>query len=322
MLTILAILGISLLGLGASTAHLTASAERAFPPGGQILTVQGRQVHVIDTGPAQPDPRLPPLVFIHGAFGAAEDFAVSIIPELARRYRCIAIDRPGHGYSARQPDSRAGTTPLTPDLQAEILRATLQALEVGERPVLVGFSLGAAVALAWGLEHPDEIAGLMLINPASHPWPTPVETSYEMPAWPLVGPLLLHTIVTPAGHLMKNAGARNVFSPAPVPEIYARAPVALALRPGSYAANSEDIRSLKAFLHRQAPRYPELQPPLTILASDTDNAASPIIHARPLAAQVPNSVMVETPGGGHPLHFSRPEAVIQAIEDLVDRVRR
>ncbi len=61
--------------------------------------------------------------------------------------------------------------------------------------------------------------------------------------------------------------------------------------------------------------------PLSILVSDHDNAASPQIHARPLAAAVPNAVLIESQGGGHPLHFSRPAEVLAAIDALAARIK-
>lgn len=304
MLTALVIAGIALFGLGAATQHLSQQAEQDFPPTGRTLFAGGIRQHVIEQGPASG----PPLVMIHGAFGAAQDFAVSIMPQTAQRYRSIAIDRPGHGYSERGTD-----VPVTPDKQARYLHAALQALNV-EKPILLGFSFGGAVALAYALQYPEETGAIVLVNTASHPWPTPVELSYRADAAPLLGPLLRYTLATPAGHLIVEDGVRSVFSPAPVAPAYARAPVALSLRPRSYHANAEDIRTLKPFLAAQAPRYPLLSVPLIVLVSDEDNAASPIIHSRPLAAAVSGAQLIEVSGGGHPLHFTRPQVVLDAID--------
>lgn len=304
MLTVLILAGVTLFGLGATTQHLSQKAERDFPAPGRTITAGGIRQHVIEQGPADG----PPLVMIHGAFGAAQDFAVSIMPETARHYRSIAIDRPGHGYSERGEDA-----PITPDKQARYLHAALQALQVN-KPILLGFSFGGAVALTYALQYPDAVGAVVLVNTASHPWPTPVETSYRMDGVPLLGPLLRYTIATPAGHLIVDKGVEGVFKPAPVTPAYARAPVALSLRPGSYHANAEDIRTLKPFLAEQARRYPSLAVPLIILVSDEDNAASPIIHSRPLAAAVPQAELIEVQGGGHPLHFTRPQLVLDAID--------
>lgn len=304
MLTVLIIASLALFGLGAATQHLAHQAERDFPPTGFMIEAGGIRQHVIEQGPAGG----PPLVMVHGAFGAAQDFAISIMPQTAPRYRSIAIDRPGHGYSERGAEA-----PVTPDKQAQYLHAALEALGI-RKPILLGFSFGGAVVLAYAMQYPEEVGAVVLINAVSHPWSTPVEPSYRLDGMPVIGPLLRYTLVTPVGHMIMDRGVESVFSPAPVSPAYAQAPLALSLRPASYHANAEDIRTLKPFLAEQAPRYPLLTMPLIVLASDKDNAASPMIHSHPLAAAVAGSELVEVPGGGHPLHFTRPQAVLQAID--------
>lgn len=309
MIIALAIAGAILAGLGATTQHLSARAEREWPPRGTFVDAGGARQHVIDMGPRD----APAVVMIHGAYGSAEEFAVSLMPATSDRFRSIAIDRPGHGYSERGTDG-----PPTPDLQARRLHAALQALDV-KKPILLGFSYGGAVALSYALQFPDEVGALLLVNTASHPWPIPVDLSYRIDGLPLLGPLLRYTVVTPVGHMVVDDGIAGVFSPAPVPPEYDKVPVSLSLRPATYAANAEDIRLLKPFLAEQSQRYPELRVPLVILVSDEDTAASPVIHSRPLAAQVPGAELIEVTGGGHPLHFSRRADVLAALERAVSR---
>jgi len=78
-----------------TTRLLVARAEGAYPRRGELLEVEGLAQHVIMRGAGRP------VVLVHGAFGAAQDFAATVIGELASRYRCVAWDRPGHGYSER-----------------------------------------------------------------------------------------------------------------------------------------------------------------------------------------------------------------------------
>ncbi len=315
ILVMLFAVAVILVGLAGASRWLTGRAEAAYPPSGQIISAAGRQVHVIRQQPKAAGQQ-PPLVFIHGAFGQAEDFRLSLMPQTAERHDSIAIDRPGHGYSAR------GEAAATPAQQAAILRAGLQALALQHKPILIGFSYGGAVALAWALAYPDEVAGILLINPASHPWPTPIDTSYRLAGLPVLGPLMLHSIVSPLGHLVMQKSAAGVFEPAAVPAAFGGVPLPLTVRPATYAANAEDIRSLKPFLAEQALHYSKLKPPLLILVSDRDNSTSPQIHAHALARQVPNATLIEVKGGGHPLHFSRPAEVLAAIAQLSEQAAR
>ena len=106
-------------------------------PPGQFVTVDGLPVHCIVHGRGRP------VVLVHGNGTMAEDFAISgLIDRLAARYRVIAIDRPGFGYTAR-PRHRVWTA----QAQAVLLHRVLEQLDV-ERPLVVGHSWGTLVALA------------------------------------------------------------------------------------------------------------------------------------------------------------------------------
>jgi pimeloyl-ACP methyl ester carboxylesterase len=303
MLTALILLGAALFGLGATSEHLTAQAEQTFPPTGRLIEAGGIRQHVIEHGEGAP------LVMIHGAYGFAEDFAVSLMPQTQQHYRSIAIDRPGHGYTEQgNPDYAA-----TPDGQARYLRAALNRLGV-KKPILLGFSYGGAVALSYALQYPDEVAALVLISPASHPWRQTAALPFGIADAPLIGPVLKHTIVTPVGAILKDSAVDSVFAPEPVPATFRKTPVALSLRPADFAATAREVRALDDFLRGQAPRYSALRLPVVIVVNDADRSVSSFIHGRPLAAQIPGAELVVTNGGGHPLHFSRPAAVLAAID--------
>ena len=124
-------------------------AEREHPPAGQFVTVDGVRLHYIERGEG------PPVVLLHGNVVTAEDFDTSGVLDLvAKRHRVIAFDRPGFGYSDRPHGSAwsAGT-------QADLIRDAFAVLGIN-RPVVLGHSWGAAVALSLGLNHPDAVKGL------------------------------------------------------------------------------------------------------------------------------------------------------------------
>ncbi|MFN3401192.1 MAG: alpha/beta fold hydrolase [Ferrovibrio sp.] len=300
MLTALILLGVTLFGLGAASEHITRQAERDFPPSGRIIEAGGIRQHVIERGSG------PALVMIHGAYGAAADFEASLMPQTARQFRSIAIDRPGHGYSD-------GIDSDTPDAQAQVLYAALQTLGV-RKPVLLGFSYGGAVALSYALQYPDQVAALVLVSPATHPWRTGPTMPFGVADAPLVGPVLKHTIVAPVGALLKDSAVASTFAPGAVPPAFDAAPVALGLRPNDFAATAREIRALDDFLRRQVPQYPSLRLPVAIVVNDADTSVWSKIHGRPLASVLSDVELVVTDGGGHPLHFSRPASVLAAID--------
>jgi len=299
------LLGLTLLGLGfVLTRFLTARAERDHPPLGRWVEVEGLRQHVLERGSAT---SRPPLVFVHGAFGALQDFALTVMDEAARRHRCVAWDRPGHGYSERP----AGV--VDPGVQARLLLGVVHELGL-ERPILVGFSYGGAVVLAAALQAPEAVGGVVLLNGPSHPWPDPLELQYRLPAVPLLGPLLTETLLEPIGTLAASGSVANAFAPHPVPAAFGGSPVSLALRPESYRANAEDMRELKPFLRHQSGRYGELAAPVWMVVSRGDRVVSPVLHAPQLQAAAPQVTLVEIPDAGHQILYSHPAVVLDTIE--------
>jgi esterase len=96
----------------------------------------------------------PPVVLLHGLFGAARNFG-SIQRALAGQFRVIALDMRNHGDSPHGADMRYPT-------QAGDVRETLQALGIGSAAV-IGHSMGGKTAMAMALQWP-EIVGRLLVS--------------------------------------------------------------------------------------------------------------------------------------------------------------
>ena len=114
----------------------------------------------------------------------------------------VAFDRPGFGYSERPRDRS-----WTPTAQARLLRRACRRLGV-ERPVVVGHSWATLVALAWALQAPQEVAGLVLASGYYYP-SRRLDVALVTPgAVPLLGDVLNHRLTTAhaddaAGHIAK-----------------------------------------------------------------------------------------------------------------------
>jgi pimeloyl-ACP methyl ester carboxylesterase len=97
------------------------------------------------------------IVLLHGISATAGPFA-PVIARLRRdAARVIAIDLPGHGFS----DSPI--TRLTPELLFETVAGVLATID--EPCVLVGNSLGGALAARYAIARPDRVAALVLLSP-------------------------------------------------------------------------------------------------------------------------------------------------------------
>ena len=99
----------------------------------------------------------PPLVLLHG-LGSRGASWLPVADVLAARFHLYAPDLRGHGDSDKPARGY-----LVPDYAADLARL-LDALGL-ERPLMVGHSLGALVALAWAAAHPERVAALALEDP-------------------------------------------------------------------------------------------------------------------------------------------------------------
>ncbi len=118
----------------------------------------GRSVHVLDAGPKSERP----IVFIHGLGGSLSSWQL-VMGEMAANHRMTAVDLPGHGGSSK-------TAPDSVDYSVGGLANDVAfALNTGKRKpsVIVGHSLGGAVALKLAIEHPELVVGLVLIDSAA-----------------------------------------------------------------------------------------------------------------------------------------------------------
>jgi pimeloyl-ACP methyl ester carboxylesterase len=108
------------------------------------------------------------LVFLHGpGAGACAD---AFHHQIKHFPGSIAPTLPGHLEGVRCPDVARYT---------EWVRGWLWSRDLRKDLVLVGYTLGACIALQYGLDYPDEVKGLVLMTVAARPKTRPPGT-YEM----------------------------------------------------------------------------------------------------------------------------------------------
>jgi len=311
-----AILAVILLAFGLAGFTWAASwlIERRHPPAGSHASVNGTRLHYVHVaGPAAPE--LPPVVFIHGASANLKDQMIPLRPLFDGRAELLFVDRPGHGWS-----ERGGVEHDTPSGQAETIAALMGQLGMA-RAIVVGHSFGAAVAATLALDHPERVAGLVLLSAATHPWPGG-ETSwyYSVAARPVLGRLFAGTLANPGGNLRIGAASECVFAPNPIPADYVReASIPLVLRPRTFRANAVDVEGLFRHVTAVAPRYREIVVPTVVVTGDRDTVVYEEIHSVGLARDIAGAELVWVRNLGHKPDWIAPDLVAAAVAKVAGR---
>jgi pimeloyl-ACP methyl ester carboxylesterase len=229
----------------------------------------------------------PPVILIHGAGSNHLCWPAEI-----RRLRdttVYAIDQPGHGKSAGTAYHRVSS------YQVAIIDFIAQlALN---RAVLVGHSLGAAIALQLAMEHPQHVAGLVCISSAA---------SFQL------DPTFINLFRVSQTQKKALEILNHYFSPRHgktqwYPNL---------LKSLSTVRNSlwyADLRAIANFdLRSQLSR---ITTPTLVLAGEEDPLV-PFSDATYLARHLPNAIFKAFPQHGHLLMLEDPNGVAQEIHEF------
>jgi pimeloyl-ACP methyl ester carboxylesterase len=285
---------------------------RMHPPRGRFVDIDGLRQHIVELGANNETQKAePPIVLIHGAGCNLEDMRLALGTRLALRRRIILIDRAGLGWSAR--NGRCGSSPA---YQARIVRDVLDRLVV-PRAIIVGHSWGGALALSLALDHPERVAGLVLLAPPLYPFDRTLTWLYALFAMPVFGWLYARTLALPLGLPFIGMAMGSAFLPQLPPRFYIkRSGALLLLRPKVFLDNARDVADLRAFHARESARYGTLAVPTIIVTGARDMVVAPRRHAVTFAATVPSAKLVVLPGIGHMLHHVAADRVLAEIEGL------
>ena len=308
--TLLAVAGLAVLQGCARLRE--ARAEAAYPPSGQIVQVEGTEVHVQVMGQG------PDLVLIHGASGSLRDFSFAFAERMSDRYRVIMVDRPGLGWSERAGAAYKGAWNAkseSPRLQARLLQAAVDRVGVRD-PIVLGHSYGGAVALAWALERPQDTAGLVLVSAASNPWPGDLGLLYQVNSSAVGGALVIPMITAFAPEPVIRSTLNSIFAPQDAPDGYLdHFGPNMTLRRKAMRANAQQVNSLRPHVVEMSAQYHTLPMPTEILHGTADTIVPIDVHSEPLAQQIPGAALTRLEGIGHMPHHVVP----QAVEDAIDR---
>ena len=182
--------------------------RREFAPPGQMIDVGGHRLHVTCRGTG-----LPMVLFESGI--AASSLSWSLVaPAVAEFTRTCAYDRAGLGWSdlpsSDTPSSGAPSRGWSFERIVNDLCAVADRVGPQQKFVLVGHSFGTFVVRAFAMRRPEQVVGLVLVDPATE-WltTTPQRTRLLRGGQQLsrVGAMLAHVGVVRACLSLLTGGA-------------------------------------------------------------------------------------------------------------------
>lgn len=304
------LLVIALVALAAATLWKAgvneARAEAAYPPEGQIISVDGVNVHAVLRGQG------PDLVLVHGSSGSTRDFTFALMDLLASDYRVIALDRPGLGYTDAIADA-------TISRQAALLQKAAAQLGA-EKPIVLGQSYGGSVALAWAVNHPDDLAALVALATPSQPWTSGLSRFYRTMSHPVLGRLAAPLLSAWVRNRRVTSEVESVFAPQTSPKGYAdHFGPGLTLRRASLRANALQRAGLLSEITALSQHYDQINVPTELVHGDADTTVGLEIHSRPLAEQLDVATLTVLEGIGHMPHHSAQDDIIAAVHRAATR---
>lgn len=341
--------------IGRSVRRLAASHDRGpADESGAFGSVRGTPTSVIaddgvtlyvevDEPPGGADPELPTLVFCHG-YALNQDSWHFQRAALRGTYRCVAWDQRGHGRSDRgRPDS-ATIDQLGRDLYA-VLVATCQGHDV----VLFGHSMGGMTVMALAERHP-ELFGTR--RAASHP----VGTEPEPRPGAIVGVALISTSAGKFADVtlgLPGLGARLLHRTAPgilgvlgrqatlvergrrlsaelVYPLVKHYSFASVVTPSVARFTAQMIEATPIDViadffpefsrHDKAAALSVLaQVPTLVMVGDRD-LLTPPPHSQAIAEAITGAELVVVADAGHVVIMEHPDAVSDALDNLLKRV--
>ena len=237
-------------------------------------TIAGREVEYVAKGQG-----MPAVVFENG-LGGRLDWWSKVLPPLAAETTVFAYNRPGIGASAPASTRRDGTTIV------EELRATLKAKDIKPPYLLVGHSIGGLYVQLFARLHPDEVAGMVLVD-STHP------------------------------DQLSGAGARGNWHFWVRMVVDATSPAAADHELDALPATGAALLALPPFTGKPVTILSASEPmsETSELAKDSNAKRVDILRLNPGARQV----WVDS---GHGIPLEKPKAVVSAVHELLAGINR
>jgi pimeloyl-ACP methyl ester carboxylesterase len=296
-------------------------------PPGELIDVGGYRLHLHCAGAGEPTVVLESGV---GSYSAAWSL---VQPEVARYTRVCAYDRAGYAWSDRAPASM----PRTSDQLARELHVLLHRAGIRPPLLLVGHAAGALYARLYASRFPEDVAGMVLVDPVREAEWTEGDRSARLRG------LRVGTRRLRGHYLLSRLGLMQLFARFKPPEAIRKLPAhvqavvrRLGSRPRTLQTTYREYASLEesaAQVREQAgslgdrPLVVIGRPGAAVPPASAEEMTLPDVqstaadaHAE-LAALSTRGRVVVAPGSGGDLLLDEPALVVEAIREVVEAVR-
>lgn len=291
-------------------ARSNARDQRLYPPPGNLVDMDGYRLHLYCVGEGGPT-----VILDYGLGGSYLDWYF-VQPEVARFTRVCSWDRSGYGWSDRSPKTQV------PSVIAAELHTLLE--RAGERPpfILVGHSLGAFDVRMYAHLYPEQVAGIVLVD-GSHA-DEDLTFSWRAKLW-----LRFMRFTTPFGLPRWRSWCTGG------PEAIRPMKQAFSCRSRVFRAHyeqwsvfpesAEEVRRLGSLGELPlvvVSRDPNAKHRHTDTPAPSDGEQRWHRHQQDMAHLSSNSEFLVAEGSGHSVPKDRPDAVIKAVRQVVEGIRK
>ncbi len=257
--------------------------------------VQGTSIHTFYTGtPVQPGTPPTksagkPVLFVHGAGGNGHAW-VEVMDRLAGEHSPIAIDLPAHGQSGGSAAAESV------DAYCDVVHAFIEAIDFAPF-VLVGHSMGGAIAQAYALKYPEQLLGVVLSS-----------TGARL----RVAPATLSLWEDASNGLPVETYSRTSYSD--------KTDIAI-VRKG-WAEQDKTEARVRLGDYQVCDRFDlmnrtqDINVP-TLVLGGADDVVTPVKYAEYLHQRIPGSQLTIIPDAGHASYFEQPDAVVRALSTFL-----
>ncbi|MBJ7348343.1 MAG: alpha/beta hydrolase [Thermoleophilaceae bacterium] len=284
--------------------------------GGQYASVLDRSLHYSETKADLLHTGSLPVVLIHGMPGTYLDFE-KVVPML-KGYRTISIDRPNYGWSS------GGTL----DYQSQLAAIHELLVQKGiKQAIFVGHSFGGSLSLGMAIRYPKDVAAMVLAAPGAGGHKPSLTRKLQarftqVLMLPVIRQVSALTFSNVALHVSATTGAKQAFSPLPVNPVYQERTLAVAVKPNSLKAFSNDAIGYPDVSDWLVENVPQIRTPSTTISATGDELI-PIENGRNLSKALLGTKFIPV-SGGHMVPYSHPDVIAREVKrfELFARAKR